>query len=108
MGEQPLKKQYEAKEVSQNKEKLGKHIVGDRHQGGSDGEGAEGEHRSREQGQLKQRLKDVGRANTSRERVCKRPLPAKESQAITATVFFLPIPRAFLDGPLSLRTSCVV
>lgn len=55
--------------------------------------------------QLKQRQKDVGRANTSKERVCKKPLAAKESQAITAAVFLLPIPCAFLDGPPSLRTS---
>lgn len=109
MGEQPLKKQHRPKEASQNKEKWWKHIVGERHQGGSDGEDAEGEHRSREQGQqLKQRLKDVGRANTSREKVCKKPLPAKEPQVITATAFLLPIPCAFLDGPLSQRTSCAV
>lgn len=97
MGEWPLKKQHKAKEVSQNKEKWGKHMRGERHQGCRDREDAEGEHKSGEQGQqLKQRLKDVGRANKSRERICKKPLPAKEPQAITAAVFIFPIPLLFL------------
>lgn len=108
MEEWPLKKQHKAKEVSQNKGGNEENTWEQRHQGCSDREDVESEHRSREQGQqLKQRQKDVGRANTSKERVCKKPLAAKESQAITAAVFLLPIPCAFLDGPPSLRTSWV-
>lgn len=108
MEEWPLKKQHKAKEVSQDKENE-ENTWEERNQGCSYRENDEGEHRSGEHGQqLKQKLKDVGKANTSKERVCKKPLLAKESQAITAAVFLLPIPCAFLDGPPSLRTSCVV
>lgn len=106
MEEWPLKKQHKAKEISQKKGGNEENTWEQRHQGCCDREDAESEQRSWKQGQqLKQRLKDVGRVNTSKERVRKKPLPAKESQAITASVFLLPIPCAFLDGPPSLRTS---
>lgn len=74
MEEWCLKKKHKAKEVSQNKGGNEENTWKGRHQGCSDREDAKSEHRSWEQGQqLKQMLKYVGRASTSKERVCKKP-----------------------------------